>query len=94
MTGRKTERLYTSYPLEADTLADTQTSFAMALIELEKKAHAEDREPLYDTLAVDIERTTADDRTLMEMVANTFQTYVTINVSAECVRTKETGAPS
>jgi len=94
MTGRKTERLYASASLDGDGRASVMRSLEEALASLELKASSEDREVLFDTLDISIERTKFDDRTFLDALSDTYVTYAEIAVSAEAFRNSATSEGS
>ena len=86
---RKTERIYASAPLDGTTAMTTSQSLTDAIIALGKEGQRLERIVLFDTLEVSVERATADDRTIMEALTRTSQTFVSIEVSAEAVSLAE-----
>jgi hypothetical protein len=79
--ARKTERLYGSAPLDGDNLGTSVKSFAAALNDLEVGAAKQNRDVLYDTLEVELDK--IEERTIMS--AHSTLVATVINVSAEAV---------
>jgi len=80
---RKTIRMFASYPLDGTTIESTATSFAAALSQLEQNALRMDREVLYDTLEVEIERGQVEDISFSDASTQRVITTVSIVVGAE-----------
>lgn len=81
---RKTVRLYASNGLVGNTLASATASFAQALANLEAAGKREGREVLFDTLNVEIERSSVETSTIGGE-STVEATFTTINVDAEAV---------
>lgn len=82
----KTERLYGEAVLDGDGRVEVNLTIAMALNNLERKAIAQDRELLWDTLDMGIEEFVMDDRTLTQGDADRQNTRRSLTVSALAVR--------
>lgn len=83
--ARKTERIFASAPLDGTDSVTTAMSFQHAIVNLGMQGHQAKRIVLFDTLEVSIERSTMDERTIMDALSKTVQTFASIEVSAEAV---------
>jgi hypothetical protein len=63
----------------------TATSLQEAIVNLGLVGQRAKRVVLFDTLEVSIERSTMDERTIMDALSQTVQTFASIEVSAEAV---------
>jgi len=80
---RKTIRMFASYPLDGTTIESTAASFSAALSQLEQNALRMDREVLYDTLEVEIERSQVEDISFSDVSTHRVISTVSIVVGAE-----------
>jgi hypothetical protein len=81
--GRKTETLFATGTLAGRTRTSAVESFDSALKALEDAATKEDREVLYDTLEVSIERDHMEEGTLTQKYATIIEdAYFSVKASA------------
>lgn len=83
--ARKTERIFASAPLNGTDAVTTATSLQEAIVNLGVQGQRAKRVVLFDTLEVSIERSTMDERTIMDALPKTVQTFASVEVSAEAV---------
>lgn len=85
MSNRKTEALSASATLDGNSLNEAVASFTQALVNLENRGFQTNREVLYDTLEVSIERDFQETSSIVGPSTRE-PTFIQINVSAQAVR--------
>jgi hypothetical protein len=84
---RKTEIVSATSELDGDDAKAVVASFALAVESLEHEAIKQDREILFDTLEVSIERDFMEDRSLAGY-QNTVSVFMAIQLRAQGVKNK------
>jgi len=82
---RHTERIHSAVNFDGETRHSTLASFEALVARIEAEAALENREVLWDTLELDIERSYADTRTLAQET-HFAHTWTRLNGQVEAVK--------
>lgn len=83
MGNRKTERVYGRASLDGDDLATASSSLHMALSDLANNADVDDRDVLFDTLEIEIERDVVSEYTIASALPSiTINAIITVHAQA------------